>query len=189
MSIQKKAIFIIFAALIMGSSLNAQKYFTREGKVSFFSDAPMEKIEARNSKATVVVDAETGKMEFAVLIKAFQFEKALMQEHFNENYMESNQYPKALFKGAVTNMDAINLGKDGEYSAKVKGELTIHGVTNEIETTGKFSVKGGNIVATSSFTVLVADYKIEIPAVVRDNIAKEVRIDIEAALQELKKGS
>lgn len=186
---QKKVVFFILAALMAASALNAQKYFSREGKVSFFSDAPLEKIEAHNSKATAVVDAESGKMEWAVLIKAFQFEKALMQEHFNENYMESDKYPKALFKGEVTNMGAINLGKDGEYKADVKGSLTIHGVTREIEAPGKFIVKDGNITATSSFTVLVADYEIEIPAVVRDNIAKEVRIDIDAALQELKKGS
>ncbi|MCO6476017.1 MAG: YceI family protein [Phaeodactylibacter sp.] len=186
---QKKVVILVFAALVVGSALNAQKYFTREGKVSFFSDAPVEKIEAHNSKATAVVDAESGRMEFAVLIKAFQFEKALMQEHFNENYMESDKYPKALFKGEVTNMDAIDLQKDGEYKAGVKGSLTIHGVTKEVEAPGKFVVKDGNITASSSFTVMVADYDIEIPAVVRDNIAKEVRIDIEAGLQELKKGS
>ena len=186
---QKKAMFFVLAALMMGATLNAQKYFTREGKVSFFSEAPVEKIEAHNSKATAVVDAEAGKIEFAVLIKAFQFEKALMQEHFNENYMESSKYPKAVFKGDVVNMDKVDLGKDGEYPVEVKGSMTIHGVTNEIEAPGKFIVKDGNITAASSFTVEVADYKIEIPAVVRDNIAREVRIDIEAALQELKKGS
>ena len=186
---QKKIMFFVLAALLVGSTLNAQKYFTREGKVSFFSDAAVEKIEAHNSKATAVVDAETGNMEFAVLIKAFQFEKALMQEHFNENYMESSKYPKAIFKGEITNMDEVKLNKDGEYAAKVKGALTIHGVTNEVEAPGKFIVKDGNITAISSLTVKVADYKIEIPAVVRENIAKEVRIDIEVGLQELKKGS
>ncbi len=189
MIMQKKVVFLVLAALMAGTVLNAQKYFTREGKVSFFSDAPLEKIEAHNSKATAVVDAENGRMEFAVLIKAFQFEKALMQEHFNENYMESDKFPKALFKGEVTNMDAIDFRKDGEYTADVKGSLTVHGVTNEVVAPGKFVVKDGNITASSSFTVKVADYEIEIPAVVRENIAKEVRIDIEAELQELKKGS
>ena len=86
----------------MGSSaLLGQKYFTKDGKVSFYSDALMEKIEAHNTKAASVIDAENGQMEFAVLIKAFQFEKALMQEHFNENYMESSTYPKASFKGKI----------------------------------------------------------------------------------------
>ncbi|MCB9265570.1 MAG: YceI family protein [Lewinellaceae bacterium] len=188
---QKKAFFFVLvaAALMMGPTLQAQKYFTREGKVSFFSDAPVEKIEAHNSKATAVLDATTGEMEFAVLIKAFQFEKALMQEHFNENYMESSKYPKAFFKGEVPDMGEVNLGKDGEYPVKVKGNLTIHGVTREVEAPGKFIVKDRAISAVSSFTVLVADYDIEIPAVVRDNIAREVRIEVEVGLEELKKGS
>lgn len=183
---QKKVLFFTMAALLVGANLSAQKFFTREGKVSFYSDAPMEKIEAHNSKATAVVDTESGKMEFAVLIKAFQFEKALMQEHFNENYMESDKFPKALFKGEVANLDKVNFRKDGEYPVNVKGSLTIHGVTNDIEAPGKFTVKDGKVLANSSFTVLVADYKIEIPAVVRENIAKEVRIDIQAGLEEMK---
>jgi len=178
---------LILAVCIMGVSLSvdAQKYFTREGKVAFFSDAPMEKIEAQNSSATSVVDLESGRMEFAVLIKAFQFEKALMQEHFNENYMESSKFPKATFKGAVTNMDEIDLSKDGTYTADVKGELTIHGVTQEVETEGTFVVEGGAISAQSSFEVAVSDYKIEIPAVVRDNIAKIVRIDVDIDYEKL----
>ncbi len=146
---QKKAMFFVFAALMAGTTLNAQKFFTREGKVSFYSGAPVEKIGAYNSKATAVVDAEAGNMEFAVLIKAFQFEKALMQEHFNENYMESDKYPKALFKGQVTDMDKVNLSKNGEYPVNVKGSLTIHGVTKEVEVPGKFTVKDGNMTAAS----------------------------------------
>ena len=178
---------LILAVCIMGVSLSvdAQKYFTREGKIAFFSDAPVEKIEAHNSSATSVVDLESGRMEFAVLIKAFQFEKALMQEHFNENYMESSKFPKATFKGAVTNMDEIDLSKDGTYTADVKGELTIHGVTREVETEGTFVVEGGAISAQSSFEVAVADYDIEIPAVVKDNIAKIVRIDVDIDYEKL----
>lgn len=175
--------------LFASSALLAQKYFTREGKVSFFSDAKIEKIEAQNKTATSVYDAETGKLEFAVLIKGFQFEKALMQEHFNENYMESDKFPKATFKGNIGDFKSVNLSKDGVYPVKVKGQLTIHGVTKDVETEGKFTVKGGVITATSSFTVAIADYNIQIPAVVRDNIAKTVKIDISAPLQELKKGS
>lgn len=176
---------LTFAAV----SVNAQKYFTREGKIDFYSDAPMEKIEASNNTVTCVVDAESGKMEFAVLIKAFQFEKALMQEHFNENYMESSKFPKATFKGQINNLAAINFSKDGEYPAKISGELTIHGVAQPVETEGTFTVKDGKIAAVSTFEIAVADYKIEIPAVVRDNIAKMVRIDVDLHLQELKSKS
>lgn len=185
-STEMKKILIVSAMMIgFALSTNAQKYFTKEGKITFSSDASMEKIEAHNNSATSVIDVESGRMEFAVLIKAFQFEKALMQEHFNENYMESSKFPKATFKGKVVNMDKVNLGKDGIYPAKVKGELTIHGVTKEVETSGDFEVKDGNISALASFEVAVADYDIEVPAVVRDNIAKTVLINVDVNYQKL----
>ncbi len=181
--------FFLLILMIISTNIQAQKYFTREGKVSFFSEAPLEKIEARNSKATSVMDISTGRMEFAILIKAFQFEKALMQEHFNENYMESNKYPKATFKGNIANFETVDLSKDGGYEVTVKGDLTIHGETKSIEAPGKIIVKDGQITANSSFEVAVADYKIEIPGIVKDNIAKTVRIDISVNYEELNKGS
>ena len=181
--------FVSMILILIATNVQAQKYFTREGKVSFFSEAPLEKIEAHNSKATSVMDISSGRMEFAILIKAFQFEKALMQEHFNENYLESDKYPKATFKGNITNMDAIDFTTDGEYETIVKGELTIHGESKTIETPGKIIVKDGQISAHSSFEVTVEDYKIEIPAIVRDNIAKVVKVDIAVNYEELKKGS
>jgi len=135
------------------------------------------------------LDVATGKMEFAVLIKAFQFEKALMQEHFNENYLESDKYPKSTFKGEITNIKSVDFSKDGEYEVNVKGELTIHGETKAIEAPGKIIVKNGNVTANSSFEVAVADFNISVPAVVRDNIAKIVRIDVSVNYEELNKGS
>lgn len=183
----KSYVILLFAFCMATASLNAQKYYTKEGKITFSSDAPLEKIEAHNHKASSVMDVETGNIQWAVLIKAFDFEKALMQEHFNENYMESSKFPKATFKGSINNMADINLAKDGTYQADVSGELTIHGVTNTINTTAEFVVKGGSITATSALKVLVADYNIEIPAVVRDNIAKEVLIEIAADYQLLDK--
>ena len=185
-----KKLWFSAAILVLGfTAVNAQKIFTKEGNISFYSDAPMEKIEASNTGATSVVDLESGRMEFAVLIKGFQFEKALMQEHFNENYMESSKFPKSTFKGEITNLAAINFNEDGTYAANIKGDLTIHGVTKTVETTGQFVVKGGQISGNSTFTVLVADYGIEIPAVVKDNIAKEVKIMVDCAYQELKSKS
>ena len=186
----RKNLVITGLLLLMGlSPLMAQKYFTREGKISFFSDTPIEKIEANNNSVTSVIDIESGRMEFAVLIKAFQFEKALMQDHFNENYMESNKYPKATFKGSINNLDAIDLSKDGTYQVNVNGEMTIHGVTQPVNTEGQLMVKGGEIQSSASFKIEVADYKIEIPGVVRDNIAKEVRVDVFCDYQPLKKKS
>ena len=189
MKVMTRTILYVIIFMVISTNADAQKYFTRDGKVSFFSEAPLEKIEAINSKATSVIDISSGRMEFAILIKAFQFEKALMQEHFNENYMESDKYPKATFKGNITNIDAIDLKKDGEYEVNVKGDLTIHGETKTIETPGKIIVNDGQISANASFEALVEDYKIEIPAIVKDNIAKSVLIEIAVNYEELNKGS
>lgn len=180
-------IFFLALILILGTGmLQAQKYFTKDGKISFFSDAPLEKIEAHNNKASSVLDAETGNLEFAVLIKAFHFEKALMQEHFNENYLESNKYPKATFKGTITNMDDVDFTSNGKYEAMVEGNITIHGVTKPLSTKAHLTVKDGEIHAVSNFELTVADFEIEIPKVVRDNIAKAVRVDLEIDYQEMK---
>ena len=176
---------LITLTLLMTMSLSAQKYFTKTGEISFFSDAPVEKIEADNHKATSVIDTETGAMQWSVLIKAFAFEKSLMEEHFNENYMESSKFPKATFKGAIENMASIDLTKAGEYKAEIKGTLEIHGVSKEVATTGTFKVSGGSIVGTCDFNVALADYKIEIPAVVADNISKTVLIKVKADYQAL----
>jgi polyisoprenoid-binding protein YceI len=179
---------LLLLLLIVGTatSLSAQKYFTRSGNITFSSDTPIEKIEAVNSTATSVIDVASGKMEFAVLIKAFSFEKALMQEHFNENYMDSGKFPKATFKGMVKNMADVDLEKDGTYPVMVAGEMTIHGVSHQVETEGSFMVKEGKVSATASFLVLSEDYDIKIPAVVRDNIAKEITVLVAVDLEKLK---
>jgi polyisoprenoid-binding protein YceI len=153
--------------------------------VQFLSKAPLENIEASNENAYVVFDAGAGKLEWSVLIKGFQFQKALMQQHFNENYMESDKYPKAFFKGKVDNLSSLNLSKDGEYNVSVNGEMTIHGVTKPFSTRGVIRVKGSQISASSSFDITVADYQIEVPKVVRDNIAKIVRVTVQTGLAPL----
>lgn len=179
-----KNLILLLVLTSVGQIAFGQKYFTKNGKISFFSEAPLEKIEAHNTSATAVFDASTGKMEFAVLIKAFQFEKALMQEHFNENYMESGKYPKSTFKGKFSDASAVNWDKPGTYPVKVTGDLTIHGVTNQVTADGSIVIGSDKkIKATSQFEVAVADYKIEIPSVVRDNIAKNVTIDVNLDLQ------
>ena len=184
---------VIFLSLLMVcgialSTIHAQsKYFTRTGNISFYSSAPLEDIEAHNSSASSVFDLETGQIQFAVLIKAFKFKKALMEEHFNENYMESDDFPKSTFKGHINNVKEIDLTTDGEYTADVSGTLTIHGVSKEVTTTGKFTVADGNITAASEFEVAVADYDIVIPKLVRDNIAKIVKITVDLTYELLDK--
>ena len=175
------------ATMTLSVSGWGQQYFTREGKISFFSETPIENIEAHNAKATSVWDAGSGQLEFAVLVKAFQFEKALMQEHFNENYMESDQFPKAVFKGKLADAGKVDPMKDGKYAVTVVGDLTLHGVTKPVETQGVFSVKNGVVEAKATFEIDPEDYGIAIPAVVRENIAKQIRIEVDAQYQLLKK--
>lgn len=160
----------------------AQKYYSKVGRISFVSDAPLEKIEAVNNNALIVVDATNGAVECAVLIKGFQFAKALMQDHFNENYMESHLFPKGLYKGTITNIREINLSRDATYTANLKGELTLHGVTRPIVNSGLVVVKGGKISVSSTFEVLVKDFEIEIPKVVRENVTEKVSVTVHADL-------
>ena len=178
-----KQLMIAAVLLISAQLATGQKYFSKTGKISFYSDAPMEKIEATNTTASTVLDISTGNIEWAVLIQGFKFEKALMQEHFNENYMESGTYPKAKFKGKIDNLSSVNFKKDGTYNVNVSGNMEIHGVTKPVSATGVITVKGGNISAKSKFSVPVADYGIEIPKVVAENIAKNVDIMVEADYQ------
>ena len=109
-----------------------------------------------------------------------------MQEHFNENYVESHKFPKAEFKGQIINNDEIDFTKDGNYTAQVKGKLTIHGETKDVETKGTVAVKNGRIQAGALFNIEISDYKIEIPGLVRDNIAKSVSISVDCTLEPFK---
>lgn len=182
----QKRLFVLAALVLLTAPTFAQKYFTRDGKVKFFSDASMEKIEATNKSATAVLDASTGKMEWKVLIKGFLFEKALMQEHFNENYLESSKYPSATFKGEITNLSDVNFAKDGTYAAKVKGKLNIHGVEKDVETTGTVKVSGGTVTIHSEFTVKCSDYNIKIEAGKVANIANDIKVTVNATLNPMK---
>jgi len=111
-------------------------------------------------------------------MKGFEFEKALMQEHFNEKYVESDEYPKATFKGQILNFEELDLSKDGKFEVIVKGNLTIHGETKPVEAKGVIEIKGGKVIATSEFVIAVSDFNINIPSVVKDKIAKEVTISV-----------
>ena len=175
--------FLLLFVLIIINNSNAQKYFTKTGVTSFYSDTPIEKIEAQNKSSNCVFDISSGKIEFGVLVKGFQFEKALMQEHFNENYVESDKYPKATFKGRITNLSEVNLAKDGTYNAVVSGKMSLHGVEKDVTANGAVTVSGGKIRINAGFSLLLADYNISIPSVVSGNIAKEAKILIDATLE------
>ncbi|MFM1876520.1 MAG: hypothetical protein RL266_2257 [Bacteroidota bacterium] len=183
----EKTLLSLAIAVFSLNSVSAQKHFTRSANISFYSDTPMEKIEATNHQATSVVDMEKNEMVFSVLMKSFEFEKALMQEHFNEKYVESDKFPKAQFKGTYKSDKAIDMSKDGEYKVTVSGTMNIHGVDQQVSTTGVFTVKGGVLSGKAEFKLRLADYKITIPGVVKDNIAEEVKITVDATYEPYKK--
>ncbi len=176
---------ILIALLVLSccsGNLFAQKYMTRTAKVTFFSATPMENIEAFNNEAAAVLDSKTGDFVVQLPIKSFKFEKALMQEHFNENYMESDKYPKAEYKGKITNLSAVNFAKDGTYPVTTSGKLTMHGVTKDVNIPATIIVKGGDATMSSKFKVAPADYKIAIPKLVEGKIAKEIEVTVNGIL-------
>lgn len=187
MNLQIKKGIISCCFIIMAASLMAQdKYFTKSGSINFSSKGAIETIQADHRSVTCVLDSKTGAIQFAVLMKGFEFKKALMQEHFNENYVESDKYPKAEFRGQIVNNGEIAYAKDGVYNAHVKGKLTLHGTTKDVETDGKITVKGGKLLASSDFTIMMSDYNISIPKLVKENMSNTVTISVNCTLEPLK---
>jgi polyisoprenoid-binding protein YceI len=180
----KKLSVIIMACLFLYSSISkAQgKFYTKTGKISFFSTTSVENIEAINKSAVALLDTKSGDLQFAVLMKGFEFKKALMQEHFNKDYVESDKFPKGEFKGQVSNNSEINYTTNGSYPAKAKGKLTIHGITKDIETSGTITVKDGKVMLNAVFNVLIADYNISVPKLYRDNISKSIKVTVDCPL-------
>lgn len=176
---------VLFGAPIL---VSAQRIFSRNANVSFdaTSNKSLEEVDAKTNTGTIVIDAGTGAVEAAVLMKSFQFKKALMQEHFNENYVESSQYPKATFKGKITDTSKVNFTTDGTYKVYVAGDLTMHGVTKPVTAPASITVKGGKVSAQTDFTVTLADYGISIPSLVADKVAKSAKVSFGGALEAMK---
>jgi polyisoprenoid-binding protein YceI len=173
-----KRIVILFTISFFFLAANGQKYMTKNGYIGFFSHSAMEDIKGDNNQVAGVLDISTGEMVFQVLIKSFHFEKALMEEHFNENYMESDKFPKSTFRGKITNLSAVDFTKQGKYDVTVEGDLNMHDVTNKISAKGTVEVVQGGVIAVSKFNIVPEDYKITIPGVVRDNIAKTLEVSV-----------
>jgi polyisoprenoid-binding protein YceI len=171
--------------MMMAFGVSAQKYITKTGFIKFYSDSPLEKIEAVNRQVSSAVDITTGDFVFKVLMKSFTFQKALMQEHFNENYVESDKYPNADFKGKITNLKEISLSMDGTYNATVEGKLTMHGITKDVKETGTFEVSGGKILGKAKFNLLLSDFNISIPSAVSKNISNSVEVTVDIVLDKV----
>lgn len=181
----KKSTIILAVILLTSTLANAQKYMTKSGTIKFFSDTPMEKIEGINRQVNSALDFATGNFVFKVLIQGFEFEKALMQEHFNENYMESDKFQNSTFNGKITNIKDVNLAKDGVYKVVAEGDLSMHGVTNKVKVNGTLEVKGGKVLGKASFNVAPKDYNITIPKAVIKNISEAIQVDVSISLDKL----
>lgn len=175
--------FLCVVLPVVGRSQD--KFYTKSGRISFYSATAMEHIEAVNKTVTCVIDTKTGDVQFAVLMKGFEFRKALMQEDFNDAYVESSKYPRSTFKGKMVNNTEINYGVNGTYAVKATGVLQLHGVSEEIVVPGTITVADGKMRLNAEFDILLTDYKIAVPALVRDKISKSIKITIQCSLDPL----
>lgn len=172
-----KMLFLVCGFVLISVFGEAQKFTVEKGQISFFSDAAVEDIEAVNSSIASLYYPSSGDMAFVLKIKDFVFDKALMQEHFNEKYMESEKFPKSTFQGKVS---GFNIEENGEQIVRAAGKLMIHGVTKDIDVEGTLKKEDGKLQLKSAFIVKLEDYKVQIPTLLWQNIAEqvEVRIDI-----------
>lgn len=164
--------FILCTTMTMGQ--NHSKVMARQGQVSFFSYTSVEHIKAENNQVLSIIDLESGEIAVSMLMNAFIFEKALMREHFNESYVESDIYPKATFVGRVIDFDPYG---NEEQTRMVKGNFSMHGVTKELEIKTRIQRKANVFLLTGNFETLVKDYEIKIPPLLAGNIAKMISVD------------
>lgn len=181
----KHFIFLLLLAFVPGSLLRAQIYTSKSTEITFFSTAPLENITAVNKVAKPLINTKTGDVQVKVPITGFIFEKPLMQEHFNENYMESEKFPDATFKGKLE--ENIDWTKDGTYKVNIKGKLTVHGVEKERTLPATITIKGGIATVESKFDIVLKDHNITVPELVFQKIAEKVEVTLKSTLQPYQK--
>jgi hypothetical protein len=178
-----KRIFILLAAVLFQINiLSAQeRYFTKTGYLSFLSETLVENIFAESNEATSLLDVKTGEVVFSVPINSFQFKIKLMQEHFNENYLESGKFPKAAFSGKMENFSQFNLNSKDPQNFVVRGKMNMHGTDQDVTTNVVLTVTGpGKINGTSTFKLMPENFTIKIPSAIGMKIAKEVNVTVKA---------
>ena len=174
-----KTITLLFMFGITTQISAQEKLITKTGHVWFYSHAALEDIEAHSRQVVAIILPDKGSIAVAIPIMSFEFKKTLMQEHFNENYMESAKYPKAKFTGSVNNLSDINLKKNGVYKTTVEGDLTIHNITKHVKAAGTVEVKDGTYAVKSKFTVEIKEYNIAVESRFVQNIASTIEINID----------
>ncbi|MES2627445.1 MAG: YceI family protein [Bacteroidota bacterium] len=173
----------LIALLLASAATQAQVVKSAETEVSFFSKSPVEDISALTKKTTAAINLDSRAIAFSVPIKSFVFTNGLMQEHFNENYLESSKYPNASFKGKIN--ENVDLKKDGTYNVTSTGKLNIHGVEQDRTLDGTITVKNGLITLNSAFKVKLVDHRIEVPTLVTKNIAEVIDVKLKAKFNNL----
>ena len=169
----------IFLLCISTATQTGQHLYTcKNARITLFSSALIEDIKAVSSNGVSVYNPDTGQLDFSVSINTFQFDKAFMQQHFNSDYMESDKYPKALFKGQI--QEHIDITKDGTYPVSAAGALTVHGITQKRTVRGSLTVKDGVITMSSEFMVKCADHHIDIPQILFYHIAESIKVTLSA---------
>lgn len=178
-----KKIIITALTILSLNTAFSQIYKGKEDAttVSFFSKNTMEDIDAVNKKATFVMNTSTGDIQAAITMTFFKFKSPLMEEHFNENYVESEKYPTSVFKGKVA--EKIDLTKDGVYKVNVTGKLTLHGVTKDVTIPGTLTKKGNEIIIDAKFKVKLADYQIKVPSLYVQTIAEEIDVTVNSVME------
>lgn len=176
------SITMFLIATLLTPKIYAQSIFIGKDKgttITFYSDAPLEKIEAKNTSATPVFNTNTGDFQIRVPMSSFQFKNDLMKEHFNENYVESEKYPYCLFKGKC---DVNNFEEGKEYEATMTGTMTLHGITQNISVKGKIKKQNNELLLESEFFIKPADYNIQIPTLLTEKIAEQVKVTFKSTL-------
>jgi hypothetical protein len=171
-----KKIIVLFVSVLIGNALFAQKLVTHTGEIKFDASMPnLVEIAGTNDKVSSIFEEATGRLVALALVKEFKFKSPLMEEHFNENYMESSKFTNAKFDGKLVNFDASKL-TNAKTAYEVEGDLTIHGVTKKVKTKVFLMLVGGKVIASGNFTVHAQDYGVEIPSLVKEKFAEQIKV-------------
>ena len=172
---------LIIVYLLFSTQVLAQQFYTNKGKISFFSEAPLEDISAVNENVSAIIDSQTGGFAFRVKIVEFTFPNSLMQEHFNESYLESEKYPLSTFTGIIDNFSNLDLST--KQNLVVNGSLAMHGISKDAQMKATAQMINENLYITSTFDVALDDFDIDIPKIMMYKIAEVIQVVVDMKLQ------
>ena len=174
-----KKLLIVSIALVFANVTFAQRMLTRSGEIKFDASMPnLVEIAGKSNTVSAILDQSTGNFATSAIIKSFRFKSPLMEEHFNENYLESSKFPNSTFKGKIAGFDAKKLSAT-KTAFDIEGDLTLHGVTKKIKTKIYLALDGSKVAATGNFSVHAQDYNIEIPSLVKEKFAEQIKVSFD----------